>query len=267
MMELAIDQAEGLRAMFRPQSLRVLTLCAAQRNVGYTQVMTNLAVGLARRGLRVVVLDAGRGLVAPALGLTARYELMQLLTGEREFSEVLLNGPEGICVLPASRGVQSLVDAKQDPADLFGAFLNLSQPFDFVLLSVPAITAAALTHREDEISFVMDASDDCIRATYAEIKQLATQYGRRYFRLVYNKMDGNEAANVHHRLAHAAHKFLDCELEFGGFIPRDLAMKNAQGGFCSVFAMNGQSAAAQSFEQLASSADFWRIGEFSNLPQ
>lgn len=267
MLELATDQAEGLRAMFRPQRLRVLTLCAAVRGVGYTSVMVNLAVGLARRGLRVVVLDAGRGLVAPALGLTARYELMHLLTGERDFGGVVLNGPEGICVLPASRGVHALVDAKHDPADLFGAFLNVREPFDFVLLSVPATSAAALTHREDEISYVVDGSDECIRQTYGEMKQLSTQFGRRYFRLIYNRVNGNEAAAVHHRMAQAAKKFLDSELEFGGYVPRDLAIKSAQGGFCSVFAMNEQSAAAQSFEQLASSADFWRIGEFSNLPQ
>ena len=128
-----MDQAEGLRTLIRKNqegsnplrpylenrgdSLsidfpRVISVTSGKGGVGKTNVVANLAFAFTRFGKRVLVLDADLGLanIDILLGLTPQYTIEHLFKREKTFSEILIKGPGGMSIMPASSGVLDLVD-------------------------------------------------------------------------------------------------------------------------------------------------------------
>jgi chromosome partitioning protein len=124
--------------------------------VGKTATAVNLAAGLARRGLRVLLLDCDpQGNVAHALGLHSRAGLRELVTGEAPLPEVIVRDVRpGLDVLPATTAAFSL-DAyltgqmqretvlvrRLGPLDGYGALVCDTSPA-MSLLTVNALLAA-----------------------------------------------------------------------------------------------------------------------------
>jgi flagellar biosynthesis protein FlhG len=141
MRSIGIDQAEGLRTYMEsplekssgsprffqgdgnPDPLswpRVISVGSGKGGVGKTNVVANLAFAFTRLGKRVLILDADLGLanIDVLLGLAPQYTIEHLLKREKSVSEILIQGPGGMSILPASSGVLELVDL-DDEAKIF----------------------------------------------------------------------------------------------------------------------------------------------------
>src|SRR5215831_11651236 len=92
------------------QPVRVIAVTGGKGGVGKTSVSVNLATGLAAAGRRVVLLDGDLGLanVDVLLGLSPRYTLAHVLSGERTLDEILVEAPQGFSVVPAASGVANM---------------------------------------------------------------------------------------------------------------------------------------------------------------
>ena len=86
---------------------RVISIANQKGGVGKTSLTVNLAVALAGRGKNVLVCDADLGLanVDITLGLKPQYDLQHVLSGERTLDEIVIEGPEGVGVIPAASGI------------------------------------------------------------------------------------------------------------------------------------------------------------------
>ena len=86
--------------------LTSIAVTSGKGGVGKTNVAINLAVSLARLRHRVAILDAdfGLGNVDVLLGLAPTSHIGHVLAGEKRISEVLVEGPRGVQVIPASSG-------------------------------------------------------------------------------------------------------------------------------------------------------------------
>ncbi|MES9885684.1 MAG: AAA family ATPase, partial [Candidatus Sedimenticola sp. 6PFRAG1] len=109
------DQAAGLRRMVKPEPVRVIAVTGGKGGVGKTNISVNLAVAWAELGRKVMLLDADLGLanIDVVLGLHPEYDLSHVLRGERTLDEVVLEGPSGIQVVPASSGVQEMAELSE----------------------------------------------------------------------------------------------------------------------------------------------------------
>src|SRR5262245_65557302 len=78
------------------QPVQVIAVTGGKGGVGKTSVSVNLATGLAAAGRRVVVLDGDLGLanVDVLLGLSPRYTLAHVLSGERTLDEIMVERSE-----------------------------------------------------------------------------------------------------------------------------------------------------------------------------
>ena len=94
----------------RSQPLTSIGVSSGNGGVGKTSVAVNLAIGLARLGNRVALLDAdfGLGNVDVLLGLAPERHLGHVFAGECRLEDILLEGPEGVRVIPASSGLSDL---------------------------------------------------------------------------------------------------------------------------------------------------------------
>ena len=163
MLDVASDQATGLRKMFEaPPGLAVLPLAAVRRDAGFHSLVANIAAGNARLGRRVLVIDTAARGVAHLLGLRTPYDLSDLLSGERDFHDVVVQAAEGLHVLKAQKGIPAFVEMSGDPAELFLAFRRQEEPFDVVIIAGHVREISAMTRRGDDLVLVTNPDGNAI---------------------------------------------------------------------------------------------------------
>jgi len=107
-------QANTLRRIMQKDSgklpPKVLAVSSGKGGVGKTNVVANIACTLAKNGKKVLIFDADMGLnnIDILLGLASPYHIGHVFSGEKTLEEVLVRGPDGVKVLPASNGWQEL---------------------------------------------------------------------------------------------------------------------------------------------------------------
>ena len=105
---------------------KILAVTSGKGGVGKTNVVANLSVSLSELGKKVVVLDADFGLanLDVLLGLTPRYHLGHVLFGNKTLTEIMVQGPKGIRIIPASSGLQRMSELTSGAAESSGGKLH-----------------------------------------------------------------------------------------------------------------------------------------------
>eukprot|EP01026_Neomeris_dumetosa_P003697 TRINITY_DN109990_c0_g1_i1.p1 TRINITY_DN109990_c0_g1~~TRINITY_DN109990_c0_g1_i1.p1 ORF type:complete len:158 (-),score=8.69 TRINITY_DN109990_c0_g1_i1:8-481(-) len=113
--------------------IKVVAVTGGKGGVGKTNLSVNLSIALAEMRRRVVLMDADLGLanVDVLLGIQAEYTLADVLDGGKNLRDILVKGPGGIRVVPASSGIQQMAAlSPQEHAGLIHAFSDLSDQMD-----------------------------------------------------------------------------------------------------------------------------------------
>jgi flagellar biosynthesis protein FlhG len=256
------DQAQGLRTMFARPPMAILPVVAGAEGAGKTTVATHLAHAAAKLGKRVSLLDASRGDVPAALGLTARYELIHMLQGMKSWDDVALPSGEGVTVVPAARGFATLSRDTAQGAHLFNGFAKLDPAPDLLVLNLPpgpALTASLLDP-EGDVLVVVTPRPESLTAAYATVKRIAFESGTRRLRVLVNRAaTPEEARQVHANFTEAARRFLAIDPEFAGLVANEPAVGVARRSRRTVFDAEPLSGAATSFMRLAQSIDGWSL--------
>jgi flagellar biosynthesis protein FlhG len=228
-------QALGVRPQEEAQAPRVISVTSGKGGVGKTNVVANLAVALAQRGQRVLVLDADLGLanLDVLLGLSPRYNIRHVLAGEKRLEEVVIDGPGGIRVLPASSGVQELTQLGEEQKLLLMGELDALEPAcDFLLIDTGAGISPNVTYfnlAALERIVVVTPEPTSITDAYALVKVMATRHATRSFKLLVNQVrDEADAREVFAKLVRVIDRFIgEVSLEALGWVPTDSSVPRA----------------------------------------
>ncbi|MCC6916570.1 AAA family ATPase [Nitrosomonas sp.] len=222
------DQASGLRELTALESntgVRVFAVVGGRSGVGKTCSVINLATALAKMGKRVLILDENprHKDVNANLGLCARYDLLHVINRDKTLEQVMTQGPEGVMVLTAMRGIHSL--AKLAPADqerLIECFSELSQTVDAVLIDTAigrGSRVVPLSLASQQVLIVLSGSGQAITDAYALIKLISKEYARRDFLVLVNKVQSeSRGREIFENIASVAQKNLTVRLEWMGCI-------------------------------------------------
>jgi len=243
---------------------RVIAVTSGKGGVGKTNVVANLAIGLARIGKRVLVLDADLGLgnIDVLLGLVPRYTLEHVLSGSHHLSDIIIEGPAGIRVLPAGSGLPRLTSLTDVQQLILQTELELvTDKADVLLIDTGAGVSPNVTYfasAAQETIVVISPEPTSLTDAYALIKVLCREHRERRFHVLVNMVKSRrEAAQTFRKLDVAAERFLNVSLEYLGFIPLDDYLPMAVIEQKAVTERFPCSPAARTFGELAKTVAAW----------
>ncbi len=172
---------------------RVLAVTSGKGGVGKTFVSANLAAALARRGLRVLVLDADLGLanLDVVLNLYSRTTLHDVLTGKAKLEQAIVPAPGGFSVLMGGSGMAEYARLTPEMRDQFMRVLeSLTPRYDVVLLDTGAGISDAVLFAislASEVLLVATPEPTSLTDAYATIKVLVGQQKRPRIHMIVNQ--------------------------------------------------------------------------------
>jgi flagellar biosynthesis protein FlhG len=257
---------DGLAGAVQTHPVQVIAVTGGKGGVGKTSVSVNLATALSASGKRVVLLDGDLGLANADvfLGLSPRYTLAHVLSGERTLDEIIVKAPQGFHVVPAASGAADLANmGATEHLGLVRAFSSLAARVDVLIVD----TAAGLSHSVLQFSqaaqhVVVVICDEPASLTdaYALVKVLSRSHGVSRFRVVANQVRVTGAGGeLFSRFERVTARFLDVVLEFAGEIPEDELLRRSVREQRPVFDAYPACPASRAFKKLAARADTWPV--------
>ncbi|WP_158967807.1 MinD/ParA family protein [Paraglaciecola sp. L3A3] len=260
------DQASSLRRMNQSRLIKVIAVTGGKGGVGKTNITLNTAISLAQQGKRVMVLDADLGLanVDVLLGLRVEKNLSHVLSGECTLDEVLVEGPYGIKIAPATSGSQSMAElSPTEHAGLIRAFSELQTQIDVLIVDTAAgISDMVLSFSKASQDILMVVCDEPTSLTdaYALIKILNKEHGIFRFKIVANMVRSmREGDELFTKLTKVTNRFLDVALELVAVVPFDENVRKSVRKQKAIVDAYPTSPAAMAIRRLAKKAIEWPI--------
>jgi len=236
------DQAARLREIKKEVSrrkskkdpARFFAITSGKGGVGKTNFALNLAISLSELNWRVLLIDADINLanLDILMGITPEYSIKDTINGEKSLSEIIIKGPKGISLLPASSGIADFIGMESSVRNrMITEFADLEKRYDIILID----TAAGIA--ENVIDFATNANEmivlispepTSIMDAYALIKVSILKGKNVKINVVVNQIksikEGKEAIN---KIKLTVNRFLNADVSILGGVFFDKNVVNA----------------------------------------
>lgn len=218
----------------RPMKTRTISVTSGKGGVGKTTTVANLAYCLGATGKKTLILDGDLGManVDIMFGVRANSGIHEVFSGKRTLDEIIIPVSENVDLIPGGSGVYGLhnlgIEQKQILLQQVG---QLDQTYDFMIIdTAPGIddNVLYLNAAAQEIVVLVTPDPSSLTDAYAIIKVLNQKHQENRFSILCNQVkDEQEALRVYQRITDVADQFLCVSLDYKGFIPADLNLRQA----------------------------------------
>lgn len=234
-----MDQADRLRAIASNSGAaqsgpRIISVTSGKGGVGKTNFAVNLAVTMARRGLKTLLIDADLGLanVNLILGCKVEKTMDDVLFGDSRWEDVFVRTSAGFDLLPSSSGVRKLIELDRfSQRALFDRLFEAMAGYDTVIYdTAPGLGSHVLDFNAsaNDILVLAHPEPTALADAYALIKVLATERKEKRFKLVVNRArSSQEGLDAYKRVTDVSDEFLNVSLDYLGSLPEDSAVGRA----------------------------------------
>ena len=216
-----------------------IAILSGKGGVGKTNLAVNLAVSLAKRRLRVTLVDLDLGLANAdlLLNLHPRLNLAHLIAGSHTLDDVCVTGPANLHFIAGASGYHGLANLSElERQHLLMQLQKLETSTDIVILDCAAglaknVLSFALS--ADRVVVVTTPEPTSLADAYASIKALARERCTAPVNLFVNRVDSRaEAKTAFDRVRGVAQKFLNYSVADGGYMLQDTAVELAVRARC-----------------------------------
>lgn len=239
-----LDQAEQLRKLARAdKQLKVDSICnvkpriiavsSGKGGVGKSNFVVNVSIALQKMNKKVLIFDGdiGMGNDDVLMGFLPKYNVYDVILGDKSIEEVIIKGPFGVKLLPGGTGVLRMEGITKVQRDDFIEKLSSLNDVEYIILD----TGAGINR--DVLAFIT-CSEEFITITTPEPTSLTDAYSLlkavNHFKLkgkskiIINRVvDDREGEKTFNRFNSVVNKFLNIELEYLGYISDDKNLTQA----------------------------------------
>lgn len=244
--------------------VQVLAVTSGKGGAGKTTTSINLAAAMRKLGQEVMIMDADLGLanIDVMLGLRPKFNLSHVLNGEKRLDEVILKGPEGIMIVPAASGLQSMSELSHgEHQGIIHAFSDLENDIDVLIIDTAAGISDSVTSfckAANEVIVVVCDEPASLADSYAMIKVLNKDHGVEKFHVMSNMVDTDDSGlSVYMRLLQVTERFLNIDIDYLGAVPRDQFQQKANRKQSLVTKAYPRSKSARSWVSIAEKITHW----------
>lgn len=238
------DQAEKLREIIKKNTddmreglkAKIITVTSGKGGVGKSNVAVNLGLELMSKNKRVLIIDADLGLanVEILMGKIPKYNLLEVINGEKVITDIISEGPNGIKFISGGSGIGELANVSEDKLKFFAQNLGvLDEMFDIIIIDTGAgISESVMTFARiaDQVLLVTTSDPTAITDAYALLKVLKKEASNNSpnIKVIVNMVKNKEDAKlVFNKLNMVCEKFLNESLEVIEYLPEDVMLEKA----------------------------------------
>ena len=235
------DQASKLRNMTQKKSpgnkvalSRVLAVTSGKGGVGKSNISTNIALAMVQFGKRVLLIDFDLGLanIDILFGIYPQFSLKDVLNGKMALNDIIIEGPEGLMIIPASSGVENMVNLSYSQKErLIKEISLLKDEIDLVIVDTGSgiySDVVRMLIAANEIVIIVTPEPTSITDAYAVIKVVSRYKKNPRIKLIINMCKNiTDAKNTGKKIKEASKRFLDVDIRDIWSVPFDYHVENS----------------------------------------
>jgi flagellar biosynthesis protein FlhG len=212
---------------------RVITITSGKGGVGKTNISVNLAVQLAKKGIRTCIFDADLGLanINILLGISPEYNLEDVITGEKNLTDILVRDPCGIDIIPGGTGVEKLTGMPFESLTRLIETFSCLEDYDILFFDTSAgisLDVISFCMASREVVLVVIPEPTSLTDGYSLLKVLSLNGYRDPVKVVINQAKNERLAQaVFNKFNETVRKYLPLDIAYMGCLPADETVAEA----------------------------------------
>lgn len=229
---MIMDQAQRLREFLQqkqnPKRTRVIAVTSGKGGVGKSNFSINFALALTALGQKVVIIDLDLGManIDILLGLTPRYNILDMTEKNLSIWDIMEQGPRGLQFIAGGSGLNDVLElGESGMGRILGQMEKLHGYADIILLDMGAgISQDSLRFilAADEVMLITTPEPTAITDAYSMLKILHAKNPNTLIKLLINRVQNSqEGKQVAEKIRLVAKKFLKYEVATFGYLTED----------------------------------------------
>jgi flagellar biosynthesis protein FlhG len=214
--------------------IQTIAVTSGKGGVGKTNIATNLALALARSGSPTMLLDADLGManVDVLLGLHANANLMDVLASKCRLEEIIIEGPDGLLIVPAASGNKYLAElGALECGGIVHAFSELKRHIDTLVIDTATGIGEIVTsfcRASHQVLVIAKNEPSSIRDCVAQIRLLNNRNAIAHFHVLANMVHAaRDGLELYEKILELLGDDHITAISYAGFVPHDDLLQEA----------------------------------------